>query len=199
MESGGLALEVASARNWCPFRPFAPRDLTGVYAGPSIVSPISKEAYELRVLGMLLPAVLLVPPLRVTRRESPDFEITAAQSKFFVEIVDAVPDAVSPIGTMNITERRSRPNVMPYHVDADQFATVIAREISKKRGKALRWQQGEPELQGRLVLLVNGGQGPKSLGEYFRDINEWCRGAPSAIDPFIKIVVGDETGAFVRE
>ena len=114
-----------------------------------------------------------------------------------MEIVDAIPDAVSSSGTMNLAKRRSRASSEPYHVAADQFVAVIAREIEGKRRKASRWQQDEPELRGRLILLVNGGQGPMQLRDYCRSVEQWQRWVPPSIDPFVQVAVGDETGAFV--
>jgi hypothetical protein len=124
---------------------------------------------------MLLPGILGVTPVRVLKRESPDFEITTPKGSLFVEIVDAVPDAISSSGAMNLAKRRSRANSEPYHVEADQFAAVIAREIDGKRRKALQWQQDEPVLRGRLILAVNGGQGPMQLRDYCRSIDQWQR------------------------
>jgi len=193
----GLAMDVNASPRWRPFARFSPWDLCGLYVGPSIASPKSKEAYELRVLGMLLPGILSVPPLRVLKRESPDFEVTATEGSLFVEIVDAVPDAISSSGNMNLAKRRSRPNSEPYHVEAEQFAAVIGREIDEKRSKALRWQQAEPELRGRLILAVNGGQGPMQLREYFRHVEQYQRMVSASIEPFVKVLVGDETGAYI--
>jgi hypothetical protein len=182
---------------WHPFLRVVPQDLQSVYIGPKITSPVTKDAHELRLLGILLPGILSVTPLRVLKRESPDFEITTHDGSVFVEIVDAIPDAVSSSGTMNLAKRRSRASSEPYHVAAEQFVAVIAREIEGKRRKASRWQQDEPELRGRLMLLVNGGQGPMQLRDYCRSVEQWQCRVPPSIDPFVQVAVGDETGAFV--
>lgn len=190
-------MDVTASPTWRPFRPLTPWDLSGVYRGPSVASPRSKEAYELRMLGMLLPGLLSAPPLQVLKRESPDFEVTTQDGSLFVELVDAIPDATSRNGRMNLAKRRSRPNDEPYYVVPEQFLNVIAREIESKRNKALRWQQEQPELRGQLVLAVNGGQAPLSLVEYYQTMVRWQRYVSNAIDPFVQVVVGDETGALV--
>jgi hypothetical protein len=161
-------------------------------------SDAAKYAYELRILNLLLPAVLFAPPQRVWKRESPDFEVTSTKGTLFVEIVDAVPDAVDANGTMNVGKRRSRENLTPYHVDPVQFAGAIAAVIEEKRRKARQWAITEPHLQGKLVLLVNAGQGPLWLRHYFRDEAALTQHIPLAeIDPFACVALGDETGAFL--
>jgi hypothetical protein len=185
---------------WTPFT-FRRDDWNLALAPPS--SPLSpsdavKEAYELRLLRLLLPPLLGAIPQAVRKRERPDFEIVTATGALFVEIVDAVPDAVSASGTMNLAQRRSRTNLERYRVDRAQFGAVIARVIDGKRRKASLWLHGEPKLQGKLVLLVNGGQGPLGLRHYFPDVDSLKKHAAlTAIDPFIALALGDETGAFL--
>jgi hypothetical protein len=163
------------------------------------VSDAQKQAYELRILTWLLPTFLEDAPPPVIRRESPDFEISTTGRAVFVEIVDAVPDAVSSDGsTMNLAERRSRDNPSSYHVERGQFGATIARVIEEKRRKARAWISKEPELQGKLSLFVNGGQGPLWLRHYFPDADALrSQVAMAATDPFTAIVLGDETGAFI--
>jgi hypothetical protein len=185
---------------WAPFTPRrAFWDLTVSNPSPSrSKSDAQKDAHELRLLNWLLPTLLNTAPTRVTKCESPDFEIILASDRVFAEMVDAIPDAVSKAGAINLAQRRSRPNPAPYHVDPAQFAAVITREIEAKRGKARDWVNEEPALAKKLVLLVNGGQAPLWLRDYFRDVSALTKHVPlMAIDPFVAVVLGDETGAFV--
>jgi hypothetical protein len=169
--------------------------------GPSSASKsdMEKSAYELRLVNLLLPTILDEPPVGIAKRESPDFKVTTSRGTLFVEVVDAVPDGITAAGTMKLTKRRDRQNSDPYNVDSAQFGKVIAREIEIKREKVAAWLQREPELNnGRLILLVNGGQGPLVLREYFRDAATLRKLVDvTNIDPFHVVAVGDETGAFV--
>lgn len=166
----------------------------------SSASDMEKSAHELRLLNLLLPTILDVPPDLVEKRESPDFEVVTTTGSLFVEIVDAVPDAISVSGIMNLAKRRGRQNSTPYHVNDRQFGEVIASQIEAKRGKARRWLQADPKLGRRLVLLVNGGLAPMRLRDYFRDaVALRSHVAVAAIDPFAFVALGDETGAFVWE
>jgi len=171
-----------------------------VISNPTAVSTseATKQAHELRVLNLLLPTILDVTPERVWKRESPDFEVMTTDNNLYVELVDAVPDAVSASSTMNLAQRRSRENRVPYHVKNEQFGETIAREIAAKRNKANQWVSREPALQGKLVLFVNGGHGSLWLRHYFCDARALDAHVPlTVIDPFAAIVLGDETGAFV--
>jgi len=185
---------------WTRFTPRR-RDWNLHIANPSPLlsaSDVSKQAYELRLLNLLLPTLLEAPPEMVTKRESPDFEILTTRGPLFVESVDAIPDAIDATHTMNLARRRSRENLSPYHADRAQFAATIARVIEAKRQKARPWVSKEPELRGGLVLLVNGGQAPLWLRHYFRDVGAVQRHVPlTAIEPFIAVALGDETGAFL--
>lgn len=161
-------------------------------------SDASKHAHELRILNLLLPLVLPTAPSRAERRESPDFELELSSGRAFVEIVDAIPDAVSKSGRMNVAKRRSRENNDSYHVDPAQFADAIAQQIEAKRIKASTWLRVKPQLKGHLVLLVNAGQGAFSLQDYARDRAMTARiKSIATIDPFSVVVVGDDSGAFV--
>ena len=158
-----------------------------------------KTDYEVRVLNILLPAIILDGiPVGLVKRESPDFEVETVRGSLFVEVVDAVPVAVSLDDSMNLAKRRSRENDEPYSIDSVEFAHAVTEQIEKKCLKASAWVSTEPSLRGALVLLVNAGQAPLSIVEYFRDpkAREMLVGSPG-IAPFIAVVVGDETGAFV--
>jgi len=185
------------------WRPFKQRSNTWSLSAfndsaPKSASDAAKHGHEFRLLDLLLPTILDERPIAITKRESPDFEVTTRAGSLFFEAVDAVPDGVSGSSTMNLAKRRSRPNPNSYRVDAAQFGKVIAREIDAKRQKATRWLHAEPQLAGRMVLLVNGGQGPLRLRHYFTDV-ETLGGLVrvTAIDPFQVVALGDETGAFI--
>lgn len=48
------------------------------------------------------------------------------------------------------------------------------------------------------MLLVNGGHAPLWLRDYFRDVDALQTHVPlAAIEPFMAVALGDETGAFV--
>jgi hypothetical protein len=107
-----------------------------VISNPTAVSTseATKQVHELRVLNLLLPTILDVTPERVWKRESPDFEVTTTDDNLYVELVDAVPDAISASSTMNLAQRRSRENPVPYHVENEQFGeTSRARSLRSAR------------------------------------------------------------------
>jgi hypothetical protein len=92
---------------------------------------------------------------------------------------------------MNLAQRRSRENRVPYHVENKQFGETIAREIAAKHKKANQWVRCEPALLGKLVLFVNGGHGPLWLRHYFGDAQALDGHGPlTEIDPFGAIVLG---------
>lgn len=164
-----------------------------------------KEAHELRILNLLLLQFLPAQPERVTKRESPDFQVLTATGPLFVEVVEAIPDAVTADSTTNVARLRSdvrrwnHVNTPLYHVEVPQFGAAIARVIKDKRGKARQWLSDDQELCGRpLVLLISGGQAPLRLRDYFPDaVTLQKHVAVATIDPFAAVVFGDETGAFV--
>jgi len=156
---------------WKPFR------IRAQSWGLNISNPTSSSAadakkseYELRVLNMLLPMILDVVPERILKRESPDFEVLTTSGSLYIEIVDAVPDAVlAPVSasdpvrelpdTINLSERRSRKNAVdyngvPYYVKNAQFGETIAKEINKKIAMAKGWLSNSPMLRGRLNTLA---------------------------------------------
>src|SRR5580692_7707951 len=120
------------------WRPFRPRvvlwNLSAIGLGCASKSDAEKFAYELRLLNLFLPTILNVRPVGVTKRESPDFEVTTSSGSLFVEVVDAIPDGISTSGSMKLS-KRDRQNDESYYVDSAQFAKVIAREITIKRTK----------------------------------------------------------------
>ncbi len=180
---------------WRPFVHFDPWDVAASCAG-SLLN--AKEHYELRVLGFVLPALLDAPPARIIKRESPDFEVVTTQGAMLVELVDAVPNAVSDSGTMNLAKRRSRPSSDFYHVEAVQFGAVIATQIEAKKAKARDWLQRDPAFQGRLILGVNVGQGPLSITEYLRSADQTAQLVQlNTIEPFQAVVLADGSGAYV--
>jgi hypothetical protein len=66
---------------WTPFIPRRQEwhlEVGNPAPSPS-ASDAAKNAYELRILNLLLPAVLFAPPQRVWKRESPDFEVTSTK------------------------------------------------------------------------------------------------------------------------
>lgn len=55
----------------------------------------------------------------------------------------------------------------------------------------------EPQLQGRIALIVNGGIPPLSLQFYFCDAEAIGRAIPLiSAAPFQAVIVGDEMGAY---
>lgn len=158
----------------------------------------AKAAYEECVLNLLLPAVVDANPVRLAKRESPDFEVLTSDGSIFVELVDAVPDGTSEQDSMNLARRRAEKRKDMYWVDPRQFAGVIARVIQDKQQKARKWALEEPRVATRLVLLVNGGQGPLGIREYMGtslEINRLL--GIRDVAPFAAVVLGDEMGAYV--
>lgn len=186
---------------WQPFQKrVSTWDLGGLVTGARRTSAqnAAKDSHELRLLELLLPVLLPGPPVGICKRESPDFEIKTPAGSSFVEHVDAVPDALDESGRTNLAKRRSRPNQDFYRVDPAQFGAEIARVIKAKCAKAIKWLQQEPQMAGRLVLLVNGGLGPMPILDYFRDHLTLGQLVPlSSISPFTVAAIVDERGAYV--
>ena len=138
-------------------------------------------------------------PLDVRGRESPDFEIVLSDgSVVYVEVVDASPEAIDENGCMNLDKRRSRPNSAPYRVDAKEFGEQICRVIATKQVKAGAWIAKDVQLLGSMILLVNAGKGPLSVRHYFPTSLAMEAAVPLATaSPFVSVIVGDETGAYV--
>jgi len=115
-------------------------------------------------------------------------------------LVDAVPCAISSSSREQLAKRRSRPNNEAYRIDVDQFGDVIGKEIRRKQAKAETWIRKEPSLTGRLILLVNGGQGPLPLVNYFPNNQMFAAAVPlQSISPFRAVAVADWGGAYVWE
>lgn len=75
------------------------------------LSDATKFAYELRILGLLLHAIETHEPIKVLKRESPDFEVITHSGTWWIEVVDAIPDAfavssLSSPNRMNLAKRR---------------------------------------------------------------------------------------------
>ncbi len=162
------------------------------------VSESVKRAHELRILNLLLSLAIQQKPSELTNRESPDFEVVTPTGRLFVEVVEAVPDAISEMSTMNLAKRRDRSNPNTYRVDEVQFGKVIADRINDKRRLAMKWLQADQRLHDRTLLLVYGGTGPLPMQCYFHDVPTFHKYVGvTQIDPFCVVVAGDERGGFV--
>ena len=189
---------------WAPFQR-RNQDWNVQLSNPEAMGPtdVDKIAHELRLAAYLLPAVLSAEPRELIKRESPDFEVPLEGGALFAEVVEAVPDAVSESGTMNVAAQRNRPlksgtPCVIYRVETENLAGKIRGVIAEKIRKATQWVKDDPRLAGKLILLMSTGQAPMRVFDYFQNAAQLEQLVPlTSIEPFSAVVLGDETGAYV--